>query len=304
MSRVGQQGMALIQVLLLVAMLSILLLLMVANTQQQQQQVLAIQSQLSEQFDLYSHANDLLFGLLTEPPEPVVESIASRTEPAKKHVWNPDWNFYAQAFSFKGGYGAAQHLSQARLTNLNSLINLQYTSYGLARLLRALGYRDAEADALARAVQEWQQPSTAVGAQLYSERSETLVTLPIQHGYELAFVPGWSEQLAQQVTPYVTVVGIGMLNEAYMPDNMLGILLSRSQADTIRQLRAEGRFSREQFSTLTGIEADEFRTLYPGPDFRVEVWHEHNPAFVRVLEVSLSPYKKEPLALRYQGWGD
>ena len=291
----SQQGLALIQVLLLVAMLSILLLLMVATTQQQQRQVLAMQAQLDEHFDLYTQSNDLVFALLTESWQPSRDPAAMGPLQQSRPGWQQHWNFYAHEFSY-GNY-------RARITNLNSLVNIRGSGYGMAELLRFLGQSEARAEQLAQAVREWQMPSQAIGVQLPSEQTQSQVALPLQHAYELAFMPGWDADLAQQVAPYISTFGSRMLNEAYMPDNMLQMMVSASQAAIIAQLRAEGSFNRQQFSAITGLVEDEFRSFFVGPDFRIEIWHQDNPVLVRVLELRVEPYLRDPITVRYQGWG-
>lgn len=137
---IKQRGLALVQVLLLVAMLSILLMLMIANTQQQQNQIIALQTQLDSHFRLYSQGNDIVFNLLTNRWDDVALTRENRSTQGASissderagDAWHTRWNFYAYPFSLD------QY--SARIINLNSLVSIHGSGNDMARLLQHLGY--------------------------------------------------------------------------------------------------------------------------------------------------------------------
>jgi|GEM_PF-3273233 len=298
------KGLALVQVLLLVAMLSILLLLMTANTQQQQKQVIALQAQLDQHFRLYSTGNDMLYSLLTHSWNRSAQASASGSailqsaanESGGVNAWHEHWNFYASSFSLND--------YSARITNLNSLVSIQSPGRPMVLLLKHLGYAEAEAISLANQVPTPFATTSSFGPmQLPSEQSQQEDFLPLQHTHELSLLPGWDKELMQRVAPYVTTYSSGFVNEAYLPNTMLEMMVSKSQADIIRLMRAEGTFNSIQFEAVTEMLENELRRFFVGPDFRIEVWHNSSPYFVRVLEVRLLPYQPTAVEFRYQGWG-
>lgn len=68
-------------------------------------------------------------------------------------------------------------------------------------------------------------------------------------------------------------------------------------------MRMDGSYNRLAFEAVTELSADEFRSFFVGPDFRIEVWHNDAPDTIRVLEVRLLPYQTEAVQFRHRGWG-
>jgi hypothetical protein len=278
---------------------------MTANTQQQQKQVMALQIQLDQHFDLYSQGNEIVFSLLThEWNDAVPTSIAvlsTASKPTGRYdnatIWSEHWNFYAYLFS-NGDYSA-------RITNINSLVSTQSLGNGMFLLLKQLGYSETQASLLANEIRSPFGSQSATGeAQLPSLQAQQEEFVPVQHVHELSLLPGWSKELMQGVAPYVTTFNSRLFNEAYVLDDMLEMVVTTAQADIIRTMRAEGRFNPLAFETVSELYEDEFRSFSPGPDFRIEVWQNSTPDFVRVVEVRLLPLQTDAVEFRYKGWGN
>lgn len=266
-----QQGMALVQVLLISTIIAVLLIIVVTHTQQQQKQVLALNQTLEQRQKLYSQTNEILFTLLTQP------LISQRP---LEHPLADNWNFYGEPLYWQD--------TEIRLYNLASLINLQADFASLKQLLVTLGKGASQAEDMAKHIQLRQQPF------LNRNTAETLNTvLPIQHLSELASLPGWDNRWQQKVSPFIALIPYAGKSPAYLPNTMLDLVLSETKTAMIRTARAQQVQSYQGFYALTGIEPDEFTLLSPGPYLRLELnccADSKGQRLRRQIDIKLDPY--------------
>lgn len=281
-----QQGIALIQVLLMVAVISIMLIIMMTYTKLHLQQISDVQDHLEQRFELYSAATEVQYSLLTE-------DWLEAGEPgftAEGNPWARGWNLYGDVFTV-GNY-------EVRIQNMGSLVSTR-DELSMRRLLIAQGYSEHRAYELAATARRWQRViAESDYGQLPSEQF-VASRIPIQHIRELEQLPGWDKEVVDRIAPYLTVVSAGLLNPAYLPEELLLLAVSPSQSDILAQIRREGQFNRDVFSRLSGIEVNEFMSFFPGPAFRVELSGADSAQGITLrLDAIYSPYTRVPYSLR------
>lgn len=277
----NHKGMALFQVLVLVAIFSTLLLLMASFSQQSVLQTQQLQETTEQKLKLYSAQKRLHYQLLTQPWVQGASSDLSKV-----------WNFYGTPFQYALP-GAAPEDSDIfyKLQDLSSLFNWQIPPEQLVKLLENYGIDKHQAELMRKQLLDAQTlvNKLAVGRQVDSSYPH----LPFYHQDEVAQLSLWSEALVQQLSPWMNLYSQSF-HPYNVPDELLPALLSASQVDIIRQWRQQGDYSTAKFSQLTGIQQDDIVSFYPGPAIRIEV-SQDNSDMVLVTELKLTPYLKVPL---------
>lgn len=279
-----QQGIALVQVLLLTAVFSVLLLSMVGYANSHQRQASAVDHQLQERFDLYSTASELQFNLLTQ-------GWSDTGGEQNANAWAQHWNFYGQPFEVQG--------YTARIQNVGSLVNT-YDAQNMARLLTLFGVESSEAQQMATTLRSWQRISDFERqGVLLSERLAQPGRLPIQHVREIELLNGWNSDIVNAVEQYITTINTGFLNPLYLPSEILDIAVTSGQAQALQQMRNSGTYNRSSFTRVTGISSDEFVSLFPGPTFQISLAKQGVEGVTRIeLEATFEPYAEQPYSLR------
>ncbi|RUO62601.1 hypothetical protein [Pseudidiomarina insulisalsae] len=217
-----QQGMALFQVLLIVAIISVLLIIMSQQTQSSVARAQQMQDQLELQLALDSSAA-YMDSLL----------ISNEWLSARKDQQNPLYgiNFYSHATRMplpqRLAYAPLNYQVTLALQNEASLIDLNFSTSKLQKLLIHLGKAEPEARRLAQTVRDW----------VSSGGGRTLQAIA-----ELSQLPGWQVSDVELIRPYVSVRA-PIFNPAWMPDGLLPVLLSPWQADSIVSLRENNEVS-------------------------------------------------------------
>jgi len=280
-----QQGIALMQVLLMVGIISILLLIMMHSTRQHLNQVDALQQQLDQHFELYSVETDLQFALLTTNI-----SFPEQTP----NEWSQQWNFYGKPFQV-GDY-------QVELINLKSLVGLNRSPGPVRQLLMAYGASELQANRMVETLNDWQTVPEL-------RREDRLGTdygagLPIQHLRELESLPGWDHELVTAIEPWINAWEPYAFNPAYAPDALISVVLTDAQFDILQQMRAEERFSRQEYMAITGDEEDEFTSYLPGPEYRIIIRRaDEEISLVRVTDGVFAPHQRRPVQVRRTTFG-
>lgn len=244
-----QQGMALFQVLLIVAIISVLLLIMSASTKGHVERAQQLQEQTEQQLALHSAANYTDFVMLTND----WADMLNQEQPI------PLMNFHNYKSRLplpqRPAYAPLHYSVDVQFQNMASLIGINRADEDLKELLIFVGVPALEATAMIAELKSW----------LYREDRVYL-----QHVNELNNVPGWSSWVIDALRPYVTAK-ILPLSGAWAPDELLPILLTSGQADTIIALRQSNQYSPSIYEEFSGQETGFGVSLYPGEEQRVTV---------------------------------
>lgn len=286
-----QRGIALFQVLLIVAITTVLLIAIAAYAKNAVEKATLTDSRLREKLISYSNWSELQFELLTKnwtEGEQILSSVA------------PEANFYGREFEFSG--------QTVRLQSQNSLLYLGGDGRLMRHLLEQFGYDEMQINRKVDSLLDWidsDNERRVFGAERrnYGDDSESPANLPLQTLTELELVKGWSKADVNRVTPFITVHPNGILNPAFMPIPLMRYYVSAGEASVIEQKRSAGDYDTDTFSTITGITADEFLSLMPAD--RLSFYIGEDSATIHTYlsgVVEVKPYNNNPIVMREFKW--
>lgn len=289
--RKEQRGIALFQVLLIVAITSVLLLVIAGYSQNAVEKALLTNSRLQAKLVSYSNWSELQFELLTKnwtEGEDILTDVAVGV------------NFYGDPFEFSG--------QQARLQSQNSLLYIGSDGRLMRHLLEQLGYDEMQINRKVDALLDWidsDDERRLFGAEQrnYREDSELPANLPIQTLTDLELVSGWNKDDVEKVTPFITLYPNGILNPAFMPIELMRYYVSAGESSIVQQRREANDYDSAAFTRITGISADEFLSLMPSD--RLSFYIGEDSATINTYlsgVVEIRPYNNNPIVLREFKW--
>lgn len=275
MSRLARQkGIALAQVLLLVAIISVLMLSFLTVNQKNLKTTQQLVKRVDAQLKLETVKARLLEQLLSQVWE--TKSNGSSDDVAAR------WNFYGEPFEL---YDA-----QITIENVASLFNLgiqdeQYLTKGM----RTLGIQDPVTKA--RLLLDW-QINDEKDESINSGMRRPMPKRPLQSLTELSFIEGFTAQDIATLKRYSTLLLTGFSNPAQAPNELLPLYMTNEQAARVISLRRNGDFSERNFTRVTGFYGDENEVLSAGPTFRISI---------RVVVDGISQYEQFTVELDSYG---
>lgn len=280
------RGVALVQVLLLTAILMAVLLTAHMEARRHIKIAeLAVERALTAA-DLQTRESEILFAFLTEPRKVQPDS----SDPLLQH-----WNFINKPFQVVD-HAIESEVSiqdQAALVALNS-------PQGLLPVLSLLTDDSAKAEQIVAAIEDWQDQDNTPkfgGAEQKSYPASVAVrNAPIQHVSELLYIKGMTPELYQQLVPLVTLFPKRFQNLYAMDEVLLKSYIDPVRVEQILAERQQGTLSPERFAELSGIEQDEFISFTPGNGLRVRFTVFRNDVKLsRQFSVTVNPSADDPL---------
>lgn len=279
-------GIALVQVLLLTAiLLTVLLTAHLEARKHVKTAELAIDRALAAA-DLQTRESEILFALLTEH---------RKAQPDAVNPLLRDWNFVNVPFQIADG-GVETEVSiqdQAALVALNS-------PQSLLPVLTLLSGDSVKAAQIVAAIEDWQDkddvPRFAGAEQKSYPDSVKVRNAPMQHIRELLYIKGMTLELYQQLVPLVTLFPKRFQNLYAMDAVLLKSYIDPVRVEQILAERQQGTLSSERFAELSGIEQDEFISFAPGNGLRVRFTVFGNDVkLTRQFSVTINPSADDPL---------
>lgn len=229
------KGVALIQVLLIIAILSIFMLFMSNRAKQNLNLASVAQDRVAAQIQLHSIEAELLFELL----------IQNRVELEGSIKPVSDWNLYSIPFNFNG--------SKVSIQDHAGMLNLRTLNYPLLiQLLQYDGVSEQNAIQIADLITDWQDKD--LEPRLFGFESE--------HDNRNARMPDLSELkkiynfspktlllLNNNISPYFA----GRFNPLNASDTLLTAFLGQDIAKLIIDLRNANDLNAKQFSDISGL---------------------------------------------------
>jgi general secretion pathway protein K len=231
------KGIALLQVLLISAIITVLALFLTLTAQQQIAIAQLASDKATAELHLRSTESEVLFNLLTKE---------EMTENADLVL--PDgYNFYNAPFKV-GKY------TQVRLQDVSGLISIHYPDELLLhKILNNLGASNSQASTIVDSLLDWQDNDNLT--RLNGAESGDYELGPrnrlISSYAELKLIKGMTPDLESELLPLLTVVRPKYFNPLVAPKAILQAYLNRDVSD-ILALRGEGLLTRAEFSQLTG----------------------------------------------------
>lgn len=253
----AQQGVALIQVLLLTAILSMMALQFTLSSRQQVTIATDLQNKMDAEIKLRTLESQLLFSLLTLSKNPADVELQQQDAIGRK------WNFYGKPF-------ALSEDATVSIQDINGLLSVYgaNNSQQLQEFLIFLGRQPQEAKSIISNLHYWQgydrdQFTTMEEAEV---RGNYLLSVA-----ELKSIEGIDDGLYRHLSPVVTTLQNVMFNPMTAPLPLLQARLSPEIFIEVARLRQEGRLTRQRFSELTQIEEGDTITFVPGRRLQVEL---------------------------------
>lgn len=270
-----QSGIALVQVLFIVAVLSILALYFTQSARQQVHGATQMVDKAQAYVELHNAQANVLYALLTEQKDPEFSSSTN-------NLLVSSWNFHGAKFSYNEQVTVA-------LQDLRGLLNLHYPNkQRLIQLLTYSGLNDYDAQLTARQIIDWQELDARSD---YIPSTITARHAAIHDVSELKHLGLKSEQL-NALQANTTQYKKGMFNPMAAPDSLLNALLSSDVAKHIIMQRNAKQLTVREFENLSGFDDDRI-LLYPSNMFKVTLQAQVGEAIVKkVIYYHLQPTGK------------
>jgi len=275
-----QKGIALIQVLLLSAILSMMALHFTLSSRQQVNIANDLQDKIQAEVEMRTLESEVLFSLLT----------LSRNELKKSERQNNpiavNWNFFGKPF--KVGSNAT-----VSFQDVNGMLSLYGAAYKeqLERLLLQFGLSSQEVKFIVLNLYHWQGLSTDSNTKNSKVRGDYLINVA-----ELKSIAGIDNNLYEKLAPLVTTLQNVLFNPMTAPLPLLKVVIPADIAQEVERLRQEGVLTKQRFTELTQIVEDESITFAPGRrqfiNMNVKVGHS---IVTRHLIVYIRPENQFPI---------
>lgn len=277
-----QRGVALVQVLLVTA---IILLLVMQLSLLGREQVRRAQALLDRsEANLYLHSREvaLLYTLLTEPLVPSAEG---------GNPYAAAWNFHGTPFEVDG--------LEFRLQDQSGLMRIPAHGFERYRkLLLSLGAGPNRARELAEALDQWQALGGRQAGRAGNAKMRGGVGGAVQYFGELQLVEGMDETLYRQLAELMTLYPATAFNPLTAPAALLAAELPASTVSAIERLRARGELDAAQLWRLSGVDTDDQTLMITGPGIGIEINGEYKGVVLRRhLVVGIQPHQQVPLTL-------
>ncbi|NOH84551.1 general secretion pathway protein GspK [Vibrio sp. 03-59-1] len=233
----SSKGIALLQVLLISAIITVLALYLTLTAQQQISVAQLAADKATAELHLRSTESEVLFNLLTREESTDNQELAL-----------PDgYNFYNTPFKV-GKY------AKVSLQDVSGLIDIHYPDETLlSNTIKNLGFDGNQAAIVVDSLLDWQD-SDSLSRLNGAERGDYELgprNRLISSYSELKLVKGFTSELWDKLTPLLSSVRTKYFNPMVSPEPILKAYLNRDVSD-ILELRAANKLTRSEFSQLTG----------------------------------------------------
>ncbi|RZG14218.1 hypothetical protein CTT31_02590 [Pseudoalteromonas maricaloris] len=276
-------GIALVQVLIMVAMISLFLLYIQQVNSAKIKQTERVKLRANAEAALQSAKAEVEFQLLTNSKQLVDAHNNFDQEDNRRN-----WNLHGKKFPLEGNvYASIQ--DHAGLISIH-----HYSSLRMTRALKALGMNETQALKLISALRDWQDEDSSTA----DVGIDGVVDYKIRNGLvsqisELSWFSSLDEKMLKQVTSLFTTHFNGEFNPLTAPDNLLRAEVGEDYGDNIVALRDNGQLTVNQFQNLTGVVRGDGIRFSPSNWFSVLLeYSEQDITIRRKYVLNVSPYSK------------
>lgn len=275
-------GIALIQVLLLSAILSVMLISIHVTSREHVELATQAVARAEAMVALNSMEAETFISLLTS---------AKKIQPHSELSLPKVWRFDNQPFPVENG--------TIQIEDTSALISLTAPT-ALIPILTAITGDKQTAEQLVAALDDWQDADNETrfgGAEQQDYPAGVVVrNSVIQDISELLSVKGFTPGLVDKIRPFVTMFPKKYHNIYAMSDELLAYYLDPIQLKQVLAERHAGTLTPDRFSTLTGIEQDEFIGFSVSQGLVVRFTAQRKGVKLsRQISVTLDPSAEEPL---------
>lgn len=270
------KGIALLQVLLISAIITVLALYLTLTAQQQISVAQLAADKATAELHLRSTESEALFNLLTREESTDNQELAL-----------PDgYNFYNTPFKV-GKY------AQVSLQDVSGLIDIHYPDETLlSNTIKNLGFDGNQAAIVVDSLLDWQDSdslSRLNGAERVDYELGPRNRL-ISSYSELKLVKGFTPELWDKLRPLLSSVRAKYFNPMVSPEPILKAYLNRDVSDVL-ELRAANKLTRSEFSQLTGEYEKEGLIFSHSNFYLLNITIEYNDVRIeKQRRIKLDPY--------------
>lgn len=287
-----QQGIALIQVLVLTAIMAILAMFLTKTAQEQVKIAQWSNDKAQALVELHSSESQLFFALLTEEKSAFIKSEAREyNEQGQLTNLADQWNFFDQPISLNK-YVEISMQDQASLINIHFPDRERLTS-----LLVRQGIKAIEANVIVDNLLDWQDLDIIPrqnGVEEYSfgySRSARNGAVPNMH--DLLWILGIDENLHHILLKNSTINRQGSYSPVNSPTELLYAITNDNAAQQIIKLRSSGQLSKRNFTEITGIVEDDDVFFYTSNFLAITLNSKVGDSVVhKEISIKLEPYAK------------
>ncbi|MDH3535781.1 MAG: type II secretion system protein GspK [Gammaproteobacteria bacterium] len=277
-----QRGVALVQVLLVTAIIILLVMQLSLTAAEQVRRAQALQDRSVAELYLHSREVALLYTLLTEPLLAL---------PGSSNPYAASWNFRGEAFLVDG--------LQITLQDQSGL--MRFPILGVTefeQLLTVLGLGPTKAREMAARLARWIGIIPAGGSGPGDAMMRNGTGAPVQYFGELRFLAGMDEQLYRKLSELMTFYPTPGFNPLTAPAPLLRMRMPESTLEAVLDARRNGELDDDRLWRMSGIGADESILPFAGPGIGIRLAGEYRGVTLRRhLVVGVLPYSGEPLLL-------
>ena len=277
-----QRGVALVQVLLVTAIIILLVMQLSLTAVDQVSRAQALQDRSEASLYLHSREVALLYTLLTE------SLVAS---PGSANPYAASWNFHGEPFVVDG--------LEITLQDQSGLMGFPVSaSTEFEQLLKVLGLGLPRAREISEGLANWLGTGRSGGRRPGNAMMRGGTGDPVQYFGELRLLAGMDEALYGKLSELMTMYPSPGFNPLTAAAPLLRMRMPESTLSSVLAAREAGELDQVRLWNLARIGADEFVQPYVGPGIGIRVAGEYRGvALRRHLVVGVQPYRAEPLAL-------
>lgn len=270
-----QEGMALFQVLLMVAVISVLLIIMSQQTRSAVEKAQSLQDRIERQLALSSAAAYVDSLMLSN------DWLLSANDPNSAIY---DINFFGQPYTLalpeRESFNLLGGEVRLELQNEASLLDINFRTNDLEPLLIELGTAPLRARVMVEELKAFLREPNQVF---------------FQNIADLAHLPSWSVADASAIRDF-TSINAPIFNPVWMPNELLPVLLTPEQADIIRSLRKSNESAAGLIQDFYGEEDASDSGIFPGITQRVKLTDQRS-GLTLYRKVDYRPRHPSPLRL-------
>lgn len=270
-----QKGVALIQAIVLAAVLSIIALFLNSSAKNSVESAQLLSDRARAHIELYNAEAELTYDIMTHP----LENGRYRNDKT--------WYFFGKPFSYKEGVDIAIQ-DEAGLVSLSPL-----ASSLTERLIRRLGYEQDVARTTVDSIQDWQDDDDDIrqfggesGDYNFGPRNRPLAELA-----EINWIPQIPKALRTELEDYLSIFNSGYFNPVNAPEPVLEAYLQTDRLSSAVQNFRLGESSSDSFQDVANVEEEEGVYFYTSSLLRIKLQAEYGGARVaRQVTVAVDPY--------------
>lgn len=244
-------GIALIQTLLIVAILSILVLFIISSAKSQVEQAYQFNNKVEAQIRLHSAEAKILFDLLTRNKFELMSSNLIGDSPL--------WNFYGKSFDFNKNI-------KVLIQDQSGLLNLHFINQELLKkVLINKGLDDIESNQVVDILLDWQDLDSDERINGLEENTSnyTIRNGAIPSLADIKNIKSISPVIRNELIAIGTIYQTGALSILNAHEDILSALIQDDNAlQLVLNAREKGELSLGMFTDLTGVNENDRQYFY------------------------------------------